>query len=327
MASWCRRFSPEAPAGQGWPEAGRHHHPDRRPRGQRRRRPGFGDRQSASGFDGAAGPDARRQNVQDTTVTVGDRDKVFADLGNQASVENPEEHGDAGEEKLGMAVREVSPQVSAGKLHVGGGVAMASQYAPARLADLQGLQPGLVDRPGISKLAHRQPRTSSMRLSPSSSRAMTWCSRSWIRAVRPNWESTTWAVHCKKLRGVRRLKVNFGRHDSSVPKIHIPLGFLPWIVPKTVSLHYCERRKSVTFPMKVEPAVLISWSKPGTALMRDHSLRCSGIRFARASAAHQRPHLRKELQAGAHKPALHKLHGQQAIEPNRYYRNSAGVDP
>jgi len=83
----------------------------------------------------------RDGKMQDTTVTIGDRDKVFADLGNQASVENPEEHGDAGEEKLGMAVREVSPQVSA-KLHVGG-VAIQS-VRTGSFADLQGLQPGLV---------------------------------------------------------------------------------------------------------------------------------------------------------------------------------------
>jgi serine protease Do len=83
----------------------------------------------------------RDGKMQDTTVTIGDRDKVFADLGNQAAVENPEEHGDAGEEKLGIAVREVSPQV-ASKLH-GGGVAIQS-VRTGSFADLQGLQPGLV---------------------------------------------------------------------------------------------------------------------------------------------------------------------------------------
>src|SRR5579863_1677533 len=77
----------------------------------------------------------------DTTVTIGDREKVFADLGSQAAAENPEEKGDAGEEKLGMAVREVSPQ-TATKLHTGGVVIQSVRTGS--FADLQGLQPGLV---------------------------------------------------------------------------------------------------------------------------------------------------------------------------------------
>jgi serine protease Do len=81
----------------------------------------------------------------DTTVTIGDRDKVFADLGNPQLTEKDEEKGDAGEEKLGMAVREVSSQ-TAGKLHtagVAGGVVIQS-VRTGSFADLQGLQPGLV---------------------------------------------------------------------------------------------------------------------------------------------------------------------------------------
>jgi serine protease Do len=77
----------------------------------------------------------------DTTVTIGDRDKVFADLGIQQSTESPEEKGDIGEEKLGMAVREVSPQ-TATKLHIGGVVIQSVRTGS--FADLQGLQPGLV---------------------------------------------------------------------------------------------------------------------------------------------------------------------------------------
>ncbi len=44
----------------------------------------------------------------DTTVTIGDRDKVFADLGNQQAESNPDEKGDAGEAKLGIVVREAT---------------------------------------------------------------------------------------------------------------------------------------------------------------------------------------------------------------------------
>ena len=52
----------------------------------------------------------------DTTVTIGDRDKVFAELGNNQPEANPESQGDEGETKLGMVVREVSPATAA-KLH------------------------------------------------------------------------------------------------------------------------------------------------------------------------------------------------------------------
>ena len=83
----------------------------------------------------------REGKPQDATVTIGDRDKVFADLGNQAMNESPEEHGDAGEEKLGMAVREASQQ-TVSKLHIGGVVIQSVRTGS--FADLQGLQPGLV---------------------------------------------------------------------------------------------------------------------------------------------------------------------------------------
>jgi serine protease Do len=78
---------------------------------------------------------------QDATVTIGDRDKVFADLGNPQISQNQEEPGDAGEEKLGIAVREISPQ-TASKLKMGGVVIQSVRTGS--FADLQGLQPGLV---------------------------------------------------------------------------------------------------------------------------------------------------------------------------------------
>lgn len=78
---------------------------------------------------------------QDTTVTIGDRDKVFADLTGQPSNAAPEEPGNAGEAKLGIVVREASPSV-ASKLHMPGMVIQSVRTGS--FADLQGLEPGLV---------------------------------------------------------------------------------------------------------------------------------------------------------------------------------------
>jgi serine protease Do len=77
----------------------------------------------------------------DTTVTIGDRDKVFADMGAQQVEANPDDKGNAGETKLGIVVREVSPAIAA-KLK-GPGVAIQSVRSGS-FADLQGLEPGLV---------------------------------------------------------------------------------------------------------------------------------------------------------------------------------------
>ena len=77
----------------------------------------------------------------DTTVTIGDRDKVFADLnGGQAEV-NPDEKGDVGESKLGIVVREATASMAA-KLHTPG-VVIQSVRAGS-FADLKGLAPNLV---------------------------------------------------------------------------------------------------------------------------------------------------------------------------------------
>ncbi len=78
---------------------------------------------------------------QDTTVTIGDRDKVFAELGNQQTEQNPESSGDAGETKLGLVVRDVSPSV-AQKIH-NSGVEIES-VRTGSFGDLQGLEPGLI---------------------------------------------------------------------------------------------------------------------------------------------------------------------------------------
>jgi serine protease Do len=77
----------------------------------------------------------------DTTVTIGDRDKVFADLGGQQTEKDSEGQGDVGEAKLGLVVREISPS-TAGKLHSPGVV--IESVRTGSFADLQGLEPGLV---------------------------------------------------------------------------------------------------------------------------------------------------------------------------------------
>jgi len=79
----------------------------------------------------------------DTTVTIADRDKVFADLnGGQAEV-NPDEKGDVSETKLGIVVRDATAATAA-KLHTPG-VVIQSVRAGS-FADLlqPSLQPGLV---------------------------------------------------------------------------------------------------------------------------------------------------------------------------------------
>jgi serine protease Do len=77
----------------------------------------------------------------DTTVTIGDLDKVFAEQGNDQAEAGPDEKGDAGETKLGMVVRDVSPATAA-KLHMPGVVVQSVRSGS--YADLQGLEPGLV---------------------------------------------------------------------------------------------------------------------------------------------------------------------------------------
>ena len=77
----------------------------------------------------------------DATVTIGDRDKVFADLGEAQVQKDQEEKGDAGETKLGMMVRDITPATAA-KLHISGVVVQSVRSGS--FADLQGLEPGLV---------------------------------------------------------------------------------------------------------------------------------------------------------------------------------------
>jgi serine protease Do len=82
----------------------------------------------------------RDGKTADATVTIGDRDKVFADLGQQQSQSQPDMHAEPGD-KLGIQVRDASPQTAA-KLHVPGVVIQSVRSGS--FADLQGLEPGLV---------------------------------------------------------------------------------------------------------------------------------------------------------------------------------------
>ena len=78
---------------------------------------------------------------QDATVTIGDRDQVFADLGNPQRSDQPEEGGNAGESKLGIMVRDVSPEMANKIKHPG---VVVQSVRTGSFADLQGLEPGLV---------------------------------------------------------------------------------------------------------------------------------------------------------------------------------------
>jgi serine protease Do len=87
----------------------------------------------------------------DTTITIGDRDKVTEA---QASEEDEPPTGDhdSGQNKLGVAVREITP-ATAQKLGTGGVVIQTVR--PGSFADQQGLEPGLV----ITRI-NKQPTTS-----------------------------------------------------------------------------------------------------------------------------------------------------------------------
>ena len=83
----------------------------------------------------------RDGKLADTTVAIGDRDKIFADAGVQQVEANPDEKGDPGEVKFGVVVREISPATAA-KLNTPGVV--IESVRSGSFADLQGLEPGLV---------------------------------------------------------------------------------------------------------------------------------------------------------------------------------------
>ncbi|HEY1803912.1 MAG TPA: trypsin-like peptidase domain-containing protein [Terracidiphilus sp.] len=77
----------------------------------------------------------------DTTVTIGDLDKVFTEQDNQQADAGTDNQGDAGETKLGLVVRQESDSTAA-KLHVPGVVIQSVRSGS--FGDLQGLEPGLI---------------------------------------------------------------------------------------------------------------------------------------------------------------------------------------
>ena len=83
----------------------------------------------------------RNGKHEDTTVTVGDRDKVFAGMFNPHQQPNQQNGADAGETKLGLVVRQES-QATESKLKTPGVEIVAVR--PGSFADMQGLEPGLV---------------------------------------------------------------------------------------------------------------------------------------------------------------------------------------
>jgi serine protease Do len=83
----------------------------------------------------------REGKPMDTTVTIGDRDKVFAEMTNPQPETAQEGEGDAGEAKLGVVVRDVPPAITA-KLHTSG--VLVDSVRTGSFADLQGVAPGLV---------------------------------------------------------------------------------------------------------------------------------------------------------------------------------------
>jgi serine protease Do len=76
----------------------------------------------------------------DTTVTIGDRDKVTVETAENED-QAPADKGEAAEGKLGLVVREVTPATAA-KLGTGG--MSVQSVRPGSFADQEGLGPGLV---------------------------------------------------------------------------------------------------------------------------------------------------------------------------------------
>jgi serine protease Do len=83
----------------------------------------------------------RNGKPMQSTVTVGDRDRVFANLNNPQQPANPDAGSDAGETKLGLVVRQES-QATEARIKMPGVVIQSVRTGS--FADLQGLQPGLV---------------------------------------------------------------------------------------------------------------------------------------------------------------------------------------
>jgi serine protease Do len=83
----------------------------------------------------------RNGKPMDSTVTVGDRDKVFADLNNPQAPATPDSGNEVGETKLGLVVRDTA-QATVSKIKTSG--VTVESVRTGSFADLQGLEPGLV---------------------------------------------------------------------------------------------------------------------------------------------------------------------------------------
>ncbi len=83
----------------------------------------------------------RDGKTMDTTVTIGDRDKVFAEMGIPQPETAQESEGDPGEAKLGVVVRDAPPAITA-KIHASG--VLVDSVRTGSFADLQGVAPGLI---------------------------------------------------------------------------------------------------------------------------------------------------------------------------------------
>jgi serine protease Do len=83
----------------------------------------------------------RNGKPQDATVTVGDREKVFAEMNNPQAPTNQDQGNDVGQTKLGIVVRDTSPAVQS-KIKASGVV--IESVRTGSFGDLQGLEPGLV---------------------------------------------------------------------------------------------------------------------------------------------------------------------------------------
>jgi len=83
----------------------------------------------------------RDGNAQDTTVTIGDRDTVFANLNNPQPESADNGVVGAGEAKLGIVVQEAPPDMVK-RIHTSG--VIVESVRTGSFADLQGLEPGLV---------------------------------------------------------------------------------------------------------------------------------------------------------------------------------------
>jgi serine protease Do len=78
---------------------------------------------------------------EDTTVTIGDRDTVFADINNPQPQSNDDNGSGAGEAKLGIVVQD-APPATVSRIHTSG--VIVESVRNGSFADLQGLEPGLV---------------------------------------------------------------------------------------------------------------------------------------------------------------------------------------